>query len=280
MLVFFRQFRNISGQNPAPTSVTAWVVLFLILTVLGPMLTPYDPLIGDIAHALQPPSWAHGFGTDELGRDVLSRVMVAVRLDLGIAVAAVILSCVIGSGLGSLAGFYGGWTDWTAGRVIDVITAFPLFVLAIGIVAALGNSVVHMIYAMAIINLPVYIRVSRVEMNRLRDAGFITSARLYDSNDAQLLARALLPNILPAIMDQIRLSIGWTILHVVGVSFIGLGAPSLAPSWGGMIAEGAPLMITGQWWLALCPGMALMLVVLGCHMMLGGGLRYWIDPRT
>ena len=130
----------------------------MLIAILGPALVPYDPFASDAAAALQPPSVSHWFGTDDLGRDVFSRVVVATRLDLGIAVLAVALSFVFGSALGALAGYFGGWSDQLIGRVVDTIMAFPLFVLAMGIVAALGNTVLNVIYATAIINLPFYAR--------------------------------------------------------------------------------------------------------------------------
>ena len=131
----------------------------MLLAILGPALVPYDPFASDAGAALQPPSVSHWFGTDDLGRDVFSRVVVATRLDLGIAVLAVALSFVFGSALGALAGYFGGWSDQLIGRLVDTIMAFPLFVLAMGIVAALGNTVLNVIYATAIINLPFYARV-------------------------------------------------------------------------------------------------------------------------
>ncbi len=161
----------------------------------------------------------------------------------------------------------------------DAITAFPLFVLAIGMVAALGNTAGNIIYALAVIHVPFYVRVSRAEANGLRNAGFVASAQLYGNSDMQLLARQLLPNILPAMMAQTSLSIGWVMIHATGLSFTGLGVQSPTPEWGLMIAEGAALMASGEWWLTLFPGAALMLAVLCCQV-LGHGLRDWIEPRT
>ncbi len=266
MTAFLRQFRYLTGESRLTVLALALFVFLLLLAVFGPVIAPYDPLAGNMAYALQPPSQAHWCGTDPLGRDVLSRIIAAMRLDLGIAVTASILSFVIGSGLGSLAGFYGGWPDWIVGRVTDTITAFPLFVLAMGIVASLDSSVVNMIYAMAIISLPVYVRVSRAEAHGMREAGFVASARLYGNNGTQLLIRQLLPNILPAIMAQVAFSTGWAMLHVAGLSFIGLGVGDSAPEWGRMMAEGVSLMAADAWWLILFPGFR------GAQNLVGGGL--------
>ncbi len=161
--------------------------LILLLALLGPWLVPYDPLATYAGEPLQPPSAAHWFGTDNLGRDLFSRVVVATRLDLSIALVAVALSFVFGSALGAMAGYYGGWIDRLSGRLLDTIMAFPLFVLAMGIVAAAGNTVENIVYATAIINLPFYARMARAEVNVRRNAGFVQAARLSGNRDWRIL---------------------------------------------------------------------------------------------
>jgi peptide/nickel transport system permease protein len=156
--------------------------------------------------------------------------------------------------------------------------AFPLFVLAMGIVAALGNTVANIVLATAVINLPFYIRIARAEVNVRRDAGFVEAARLAGAGDVRVLAAHLFPNILPPMMVQISLNMGWAILNAAGLSFIGLGVRPPTPEWGIMVAEGATYIISGEWWLALFPGAALMLAVF-CFNLLGDGLRDIIDPR-
>ena len=244
----------------------------------GPWLAPHDPLRSNTAQALQPPSWQHWFGTDHLGRDILSRVLVATRLDVSLAVSAVGLSLLIGSMAGACAGFYGGWVDRLVSRVVDTIMAFPLFVLAMGIVAALGNTVANIILATAIINLPFYARIARAEVNVRRSAGFVEAARLCGNSDFRLLTVHLIPNILPPMMVQVSLNLGWAILNAAGLSFIGLGVRPPTPEWGIMVAEGATFIVSGEWWLALFPGAALMLAVF-CFNLLGDGLRDLVDPR-
>ena len=246
--------------------------------IWGPWLAPHDPLRSNTAQALQPPSWRHWFGTDHLGRDILSRVLVATRLDVSLAVSAVGLSLLIGSMAGACAGFYGGWVDRLVSRVVDTIMAFPLFVLAMGIVAALGNTVANIILATAIINLPFYARIARSEVNVRRSAGFVEAARLCGNSDLRLLTVHLIPNILPPMMVQVSLNLGWAILNAAGLSFIGLGVRPPTPEWGIMVAEGATFIVSGEWWLALFPGAALMLAVF-CFNLLGDGLRDLVDPR-
>lgn len=275
---FIKHFRYVMGENPMTVLAFSLFVLIIVLAVIGPSVAPYDPLASNTSNALKPPSAQHWFGTDQLGRDVLSRVIVATRLDLLISVAAVALSFVVGTAVGCLAGFYGGWTDRLVGRVADTIMAFPLFVLAMGIVAAMGNTVENIIYATAIINLPFYARVARAEVNVRRNAGFVEAARLAGNGDGRLIAFHLFPNILPPMMIQISLNMGWAILNAAGLSFIGLGVRPPTPEWGIMVAEGATYIVSGEWWMALFPGAALMTAVF-CFNLLGDGLRDLIDPR-
>jgi peptide/nickel transport system permease protein len=227
--------------------------------------------------ALRAPSLAHWFGTDDLGRDVFSRVVVATRLDLLISVSAVALSFAIGSSIGSLAGYFGGWFDRISGRLIDTVMAFPLFVLAMGIVAALGNTIENIVYATAIINIPFYARVARTEVNVRRHAGFAQAAKLSGNSDLRVLTVHIFPNVLPPMMVQVSLNLGWAILNAAGLSFIGLGVRPPTPEWGIMVAEGANFIVSGEWWLAFFPGASLMLAVLTFNL-LGDGLRDIVDP--
>lgn len=270
--------RHVLSENPVTLVAAALFALFVLLALAGPWLAPHDPLASNAAVALQPPSAAHWFGTDALGRDILSRVIVATRLDLGIAVSAVLVSFVVGMPLGLAAGFFGGWWDRVVTRVSDTVMAFPLFVLAMGIVAALGNSVGNIVLATAIINLPFYVRVARAEANVRRSAGWIEAARLAGNGDARILAVHLFPNALPPAMVQVSLNMGWAILNAAGLSFIGLGVRPPQPEWGILVAEGAQFIVSGEWWVSLFPGLALMLAVFTFNL-LGDALRDIFDPR-
>ena len=274
----FKHIRYVLGENPVTLFAFVLFTLFVLMALVGPWIAPYDPLATNTAIAMQSPSVAHWFGTDALGRDILSRVIVATRLDFGIAIAAVALSFVIGMALGLAAGFFGGWWDRIISRMADTIMAFPLFVLAMGIVAALGNSVANIVYATAIINLPFYIRVARAEANIRRNAGFVEAARLTGNSDWRILSHHIFPNILPPAMVQVSLNMGWAILNAAGLSFIGLGVRPPIPEWGIMVAEGATYIVSGEWWVAFFPGVVLMLAVF-CFNLLGDGLRDMIDPR-
>lgn len=263
-----------------PVTLLSFVMFgaLLVQAFFGEMLVPYDPLATNAANALQPPSTEHWFGTDALGRDVFSRVVVATRLDLTISVLAVAISFVIGSVLGAVAGYWGGWIDAVLNRILDTIMAFPLFVLAMGIVAALGNSVENIIYATALINIPFYARLVRAEVNIRREAGFALAARLSGNSHLRTLAFHIYPNALPPMMVQVSLNMGWAILNAAGLSFIGLGVRPPTPEWGIMVAEGANYIISGHWWVALFPGLWLLLAVFTFNLM-GDGLRDIVDPR-
>jgi peptide/nickel transport system permease protein len=275
---FARQARHVLGENPVTAGALGLFVLLVVLALVGPAIAPYNPLASDTDKTLQPPSRAHWFGTDQLGRDILSRVLTATRLDLVISVAAVALSFTVGATAGATAGFFGGWTDRIVTRVTDTIMAFPLFVLAMGIVAALGNTLANVVLATAVINVPFYARMARAEANVRRDAGFVEAARLGGNGSARVLAVHVFPNCLPPMMVQASLNLGWAMLNAAGLSFIGLGVRPPTPEWGIMVADGAAFIVSGEWWIALFPGLALMLAVF-CFNLLGDGLRDLIDPR-
>src|SRR5882672_1067185 len=272
MLPLLRHARYVLSENPVTGLAFGLFALFLLAGLFGPAIAPYNPLASDAASALKPPSAAHWFGTDQLGRDIFSRVLVAARLDLSIAFASVVLAFLLGALSGVAAGFFGGWTDRVVGRLADTIMAFPLFVLA------LGNEVINIVIATAIINFPLYVRVARAEANVRRDAGFVEAARLSGNGEARVLLGHVLPNIMPIMMVQMSLTMGYAILNAAGLSFIGLGVKPPDAEWGIMVAEGANFIQSGEWWIALFPGATLMLAVF-CFNLLGDGLRDIIDPR-
>jgi len=274
----YRQARYVLGENPVTLIAFVLFILIVLAAVFGPHIVPYDPLASDTADALKPPNAHHWFGTDQLGRDIFSRVVVATRLDFLIAVASVALVFLMGGLAGVAAGFFGGWTDRIVGRIADTIMAFPLFVLAMGIVAALGNTVQNIVIATAIVNFPLYARIARAEANVRREAGFVEAARLSGNSDWRILVCQVLPNVLPILVVQMSLTMGYAILNAAGLSFIGLGVRPPTPEWGIMVAEGAQFMVSGEWWNATFPGATLMLAVF-CFNLLGDGLRDMIDPR-
>ncbi len=278
LLATLQHSRYILSENPVTGFAFALLLLIVFAAVFGPYIVPYDPMASDTAVALKPPSAEHWFGTDQLGRDIFSRVIVATRLDLFIAVASVALLFLMGGLAGIAAGYFGGWTDRIVGRISDTIMAFPLFVLAMGIVAALGNTVQNIIIATAIVNFPLYARVARAEANVRREAGFVQAARLSGNSEWRILLGHILPNIMPIMIVQMSLTMGYAILNAAGLSFIGLGVRPPTAEWGIMVAEGASFMVSGEWWIALFPGLALMVAVF-CFNLLGDGLRDIVDPQ-
>ncbi|MGA7102019.1 MAG: ABC transporter permease [Pseudolabrys sp.] len=274
----FRHARYVVAENPVTGVAFGLFILIALCALIGPYVVPYDPLASDTSATLASPSFKHWFGTDQLGRDIFSRVIVATRLDFTIAISSVMLVFAMGGFAGIAAGFFGGWTDRIVGRISDTIMAFPLFVLAMGIVAALGNTVTNIVLATAIVNFPLYVRVARAEANVRRDAGFVQAARLSGNGDFRILLMHILPNIMPIMMVQISLTMGYAILNAAGLSFIGLGVRPPTPEWGIMVAEGAGNIISGEWWIALFPGAALLIAVF-CFNLLGDGLRDLVDPQ-
>ena len=267
----------IFSENPVSIFAVLLFLFYVSMALVGHWLVPYDPYLTNTNIALQPPSVDHWFGTDHLGRDVLSRVVVATRIDLGIAFSAVALSAIIGCSLGSIAGYFGGWTDQIIGRFTDIVMAFPLFVLAMGLVAAMGNTVENIIYATALINIPFYIRVSRAEVSVRRNLPYVQAALQSGNSHLRALAMHIFPNTLPPLMVQLSLNSGWAILNAAGLSFIGLGVKPPEAEWGIMVAEGANYMISGEWWLVLFAGLVLMMAVF-CFNLFGDSLRDMVDP--
>lgn len=265
-------------RNVATSVAAALIVVLIVIALIGPYIVPYDPLATAMDKVLSPPSADHWFGTDNLGRDIFSRVIVATRLDFAIAVAAVALSALVGITVGATAGYVGGIFDAIFSRVVDVMMAFPLFVAAMALVAVFGNSVQSVVLATAIINFPFYFRLARVEAASRREVGYVEAAIITGNSATGVIMRFLLPNSLPPVIVQISLNLGWAILNTSGLAFIGLGVAPPAPEWGIMIQEGSAMMMSGQWWVVTFPGLALVMSVF-CFSLVGDGLRDFLDPR-
>lgn len=278
LIAALRHARYVLRDNAVTGFAFALFLLIVLAAVLGPAIVPHDPLASDTAAALKPPSWGHWFGTDQLGRDVLSRVVVATRLDFLIALTSVALVFLLGGLAGVAAGFFGGWTDRVVGRIADTIMAFPLFVLAVGIAAALGNSVSSVVIATVIVNLPLYARQVRTEINRRRGAAYVEAAQLAGIGPFTIVALHMMPNLAPQLAVQASLNLGWAILNAAGLSFLGLGIRPPHPEWGIMVSEGAAYIISGEWWLFVFPGVMLLLAVL-TFSLTGDALRDRLDPR-
>ena len=252
-------------------------LIFIITALVAPWIAPRDPLAPVIEDVLQPPSPGHPFGTDELGRDVLSRVIYGSRVSLEVGIVAVGIAATIGTAGGLAAGFYGGRWDAAVMRATDVMLAFPGILLAIAIVATLGPSLVNVIIAVGIGAVPVYTRTVRGSTLSVRRMEYIEAARAAGATTARLILRHVLRNIAAPIVILATLGIGVNILIAAGLSYVGLGAQPPTPEWGAMLS-GARQYLRDAWWTAVFPGLAITLTVIGMNL-LGDGLRDLLDPR-
>jgi peptide/nickel transport system permease protein len=249
-----------------------------LAAVAAPVIMPYDPDAPDAEHALEAPSRRHWLGTDLYGRDQLTRIVYAGRVDLLVALAATAIALSLGAALGAVSGYRGGWLDQLLMRVIDTIQAFPSFILAMGIAAALGNSVTNIVIAIAITHVPIYGRLIRGEMLRIREMEYAEAARTVGNRQRRIIFHHLLPNCFPPVIVQATLAMGFAILTVAALSYIGLGIRPPTSEWGAMTAEGAGYIVSGEWWIFLFPGVAIMATVLSFNLV-GDALRDVLDPR-
>ncbi len=252
------------------------VAFWLLVLIFGPLLVPFDPLAQDFPR-FQAPSAEHWFGTDGVGRDVLSRVVAGARISLPVALLLVGLSLVIGSTVGAIAGYFGGVVDGILMRIVDLFFSFPAIVLAMAVSAALGPSLLNAVLAVVVVSWPAYARVTRSLVLGLRDANYIAASRLLGASAARTLVRDIAPNVAGPILVVATLELGNAILLLSGLSFLGLGAVPPTPEWGAMVAEGSRAFY--NWWVALFPGIAIFSVVLAFNF-IGDALRDALDPRT
>jgi peptide/nickel transport system permease protein len=262
----------------------AIVAATLFAAVVAPALAPADPVRNDLLARLTPPvwlpggSWEHPLGTDTLGRDVVSRLLYGARVSLIVGFSAVVVAGVLGLALGLVAGYYGGRLDDALMRLGDVQLAFPALVLAVAVLAVVGSGLGTIVVVLGVTGWVTYARIARGEALSLRHREFVEGARALGAGDAAILWRHVLPNVLPSITVVATFSIARTIIAEASLSFLGLGLPPPAPSWGAMLDEGRNYLTTG-WWLALFPGLAILAVVLGINVV-GDWLRDTLDPRV
>lgn len=270
--------RRFVGESPLNIVALAIIIVFILLSIFGRMLAPYDPIVPDITNKLAPPSSAHWLGTDELGRDILSRVLTGTRISLGIATLILSIAITVGVLVGAIAGYVGGWVDEVLMRVTDVFLAFPALILAMGIAASLGRDLKNVIIALTLVYWPWYARLIRGQVLMMRERDFVEAAHAIGMRPSRVLIRHILPNTMAPIIVQATVDVGYAVLATAGLSFIGLGAQPPSPEWGTMIA-GARTYFRVAWWYMTFPGIALTLTVIGFNL-LGDGLRDYFDPRT
>jgi peptide/nickel transport system permease protein len=264
-------------RQPAIVAGALILLLFAIAALLAPLLSPADPLAQNIGRGLRPPSPAALLGTDKLGRDIFSRLLYGARISLLVGLAVVVGASVIGTLLGAVAGYIGGWADELLMRVTDIFFAFPALILAMAVAGSLGPSLRNALIAIIVVTWPVYARLVRGQILGLKGREFIVAARAAGTPELRIVLRHLLPNALAPLLVQASFDLGGAILSVAGLSFIGFGAQPPTPEWGVMISEGRNYLAT-QWWLATFPALAILLVVAGFNL-LGDGLRDLLDPR-
>jgi len=256
----------------------AFLALVGLLVVIGPYLAPYDPLQTNLGLRLKPPGTpGHPLGTDELGRDVLSRLLYGARPSIGVGFAAVAVAMAIGVPIGLVAGYFGGLFDAAVSRIVDILLAFPYVLLAIAVVAALGPGLFNAMLAVGIAGVPYYVRIVRASALALRDQEFVQASRALGASHAWILLRHILPNSLSPLIVAATLDVGWMITAAAGLSFLGLGAQPPQPEWGVMLSDGRQYVGVAPH-LALAPGFAIFLVVLALNLV-GDGLRDALDPR-
>ena len=264
-------------SNPVTAISAAVLLAVLIVAVSASWIAPYGINDIDVPSALQGPGTAHWFGTDELGRDVFSRVLVAIAASLRVAVVSVALAAVIGVLVGVLAGYRGGWIDTVVMRVVDVMFAFPVLLLALAIVAVLGPGITTTMLAIGIVYIPIFARVARASALGVRVEPFVAVSRSMGTGDGYILIRHILPNIAGPLIVQLSLSLAFAILAEAALSFLGLGIQPPQPSLGRMIFD-AQGFVTLAWWMAVFPGAAIFVMVLAFNLF-GDGLRDVLDPK-
>jgi peptide/nickel transport system permease protein len=274
----FLSFRRRLLRNKLSLIALCAIGLLVVIAVLASWIAPLDPNEPDASAVLQGPSRGHILGTDEYGRDELSRIIIASRIDLLVPFVSTFLALLIGSVVGALTGFRGGWTDQIVMRIVDAVMAFPAFVLAMGLTAAIGSSITNLILVIAVTQVPIYLRQLRAEMLREREMEYAQAARTVGNPTWRIVFIHLVPNCFPPLIVQATLAMGYALLTLAALSYIGLGIQPPDSEWGEMTSEGATLMVTGQWWLSLFPGIAIVVTVLIFNVV-GDGLRDLLDPK-
>ncbi|MBX6351286.1 MAG: ABC transporter permease [Clostridia bacterium] len=255
------------------------LVILAALALMGasaPLLSHYDPTAQDLSSAFIRPNAAHPFGTDFLGRDILTRIVYGARYSLVIGLLAVLFGAVVGVPLGLVSGYFGGWVDLVLQRVTDVLLSFPNILLALALVAILGVGLQNVIFSVGVSTIPVFIRVSRGSVLTVRELTYVQAARAAGATSLRILGRHVLPNVLAPIVVQATLSIGFTILAAAGLGFLGLGVQPPTPEWGSMLGESRTYVFSAPYTMTF-PGLAIFLAVLAFNLV-GDGLRDALDP--
>jgi len=269
-------WRRLAANRFALTGCVVVCLLFL-LSLLAPVLTPYHPDAIDAYHVLLPPSAAHWFGTDELGRDVLTRVLFGARISLKVGFVAVGIAVCIGTAIGLVAGYYGGWIDAVLMRLVDIMLCFPTFFLILAVIAMLEPSIWYIMVVIGLTGWMGVARLVRAEVLSLREREFVMAARALGASDLRIIVRHVLPNALSPVLVSATLGVAGAILTESALSFLGIGVQPPIPSWGNILTSGKDY-IEFAWWLSLFPGLSILITVLSYNLV-GEGIRDALDPR-
>ena len=264
-------------RRPSAVFGVSLLILQIVAIIFAPYLAPYSPVEADALRSLLPPSGEHWFGTDVSGMDVYSRVIYATRINLLISISAVAVAFVIGVPIGIVTGFYRGYLSSLVMRIFDFIQSFPVFVLGMALVSVMGQEIWNVAIVLAVLFMPIFARLIRAETLSLRDRPFVAAARCSGATDISLMFRHVLPNALSPAIVQVSISIGMAILLTAGLSFIGAGVRMPVAEWGLMVSSGAEQMILGVWWVALFPGLAIVISVMS-FALLGDAIKELSDP--
>jgi peptide/nickel transport system permease protein len=273
----WRESLSVLMENKAAMAGGLIIVFYVLIATFAPLIAPYDPYKVDLANKLLTPSMEHWMGTDDKGRDILSRIIYGSRLSMGVGFAAVLFGAFFGIILGLIAGYYGKWTDTIIMRTMDVLLAFPGILLALAIVSALGPSLINVTIAVGIFSVPLFARIVRGSTLEVKRLEYIDAIRSLGANDITIIFKHIFPNILSPIIVQGTLRLATAILSAAGLSFLGLGAQPPSPEWGTMLSNGRDFIFSAPF-MALFPGLAMSILVLGFNIF-GDGLRDVFDPR-
>jgi peptide/nickel transport system permease protein len=268
--------RHLAG-NPSSLFGLVVISVLIVLAVFAPLIATQDPYLQDLSATLQPPSAAHFFGTDEVGRDVFSRIVYGSRITLTIIALVAVIVGPIGLAVGTLAGYFGGWFDTVLMRITDIFLSFPSLILSLAFVAALGAGLENAIVAIALTSWPPIARLARAETLTLRGADYVAAAKLQGASSGRIIWKSIVPMCMPSVLVRLTLSMATVILTAAGLGFLGLGAQPPLPEWGAMIAIGRRYMLE-SWWLVAFPGGAILCVSLAFNL-IGDGLRDALDPK-
>ena len=273
----FQRFRRVFFGRPVVIVGFSIILLLILIAIFAPLIAPYDPYQQNLAIALQHPSAHHWLGTDEFGRDILSRVIYGSRVSLEVGIIAILVASAIGVTLGSLSGYFGGWLDMVIMRIIDSMMAIPSLVLALVFAAVMGGGLRNIMIAVGVSLVPTYARLMRSQVLAAKQIDYITAAHSIGGSDLRIIIKHILPNCLSPLIVLVTMNLGTAILSEAGLSFIGVGIPPPGAAWGSMVNSGYTFLLTNPV-MSIAPGLCIMLVVLSFNMV-GDGLRDALDPR-